>query len=472
MEHETNREYNKEFRFKHNHHNLPDLNIVAGHARHLVEELDWLQRILEKRLSQLQSKEIIQASFHEMPPPDFGDEVSPYSTLIKETKLGHADRLLLACSLAPHLAPELFTSRLKKPDSLDIQFPQLGGYIDGTFHTFVPTFQTALHLLAGNDQTNTMFFQIALMDAGSLIKDQIVNLTTVKTAETDGSFRQMALELAQEYLYYFISGKKPLPDFGKGFPASLINTNLDWEQLVVSENTIDELKRIMRWSQSGKELVQFTNKTINPGFSCLFYGPPGTGKTLAAKLIGKSLDREVFRIDLSMIVSKYIGETEKNLAYLFDRAEGKDWILFFDEADSLFGKRTNISDSKDKWANLEMSYLLQRMEEYEGITILATNLKNNLDSALNRRFQSIVYFGRPNIEQRKEQWTRLLPEGFVYDRIDMNKLAIHNLTGGNIANILKAACLEAFHKGEYAIKSEYLVEGIKREFAKEGRSAY
>jgi SpoVK/Ycf46/Vps4 family AAA+-type ATPase len=180
----------------------------------------------------------------------------------------------------------------------------------------------------------------------------------------------------------------------------------------------------------------------------------------------------VFRIDLSMIVSKYIGETEKNLAHLFDRAEGKDWILFFDEADSLFGKRTGINDSKDKWANLEMSYLLQRMEEYRGITILATNLKNNLDPALNRRFQSIVYFGRPSFEQRREQWQRLLPEGFTYHDIDMDKLAAYDLTGGNIINVIRAACLEAFHKGDNKITSEYLLEAITREFSKEGRTAF
>src|ERR1044071_1311625 len=153
MEHDINKEFNGSFRHRHNHHDLPDLEIVAEHARHLIEELNWLQKILEIRLSQLQDNAALSFPFHEMPPPDFGATVSPYSELVKEYKLGNADRLLLACSLAPHLTPELFTSKLKKPDSLDIQFPQLGGYIDGTFHTFVPTLQPALHLLAGNDQT-------------------------------------------------------------------------------------------------------------------------------------------------------------------------------------------------------------------------------------------------------------------------------------------------------------------------------
>jgi SpoVK/Ycf46/Vps4 family AAA+-type ATPase len=193
-------------------------------------------------------------------------------------------------------------------------------------------------------------------------------------------------------------------------------------------------------------------------------------KTLAAQLLGKTLGMDVFRVDVSMMVSKYIGETEKNLAYLFDRAEGKDWILFFDEADALFGKRTNITDSKDKWANLEMSYLLQRMEEYEGITVLATNYRTNIDTAMNRRFQSSVFFGRPTLEQRKEQWVRLLPEGFSYDNISIDALAAFDLSGGNIINVLKSCCLEAFQRGDCLINSDDLADAVKREFAKESRT--
>ena len=335
---------------------------------------------------------------------------------------------------------------------------------------FVPTLQTALHLLSGDDQTNAIYYQIGFMEQGALIREQIINLVSVRTNENESTLRQQVLELADEYLYYIISGKKPLPDFGKAFPASMISTNMEWNQLIVAPPTMNELNRIIRWAQSGKEMVKFSGNKISASFPCLFYGPPGTGKTMAAQLLGKTLGRDVFRIDLSMIVSKYIGETEKNLAYLFDRAEGKDWILFFDEADALFGKRTAISDSKDKWANLEMSYLLQRMEEYQGLTILATNFKNNIDAAMNRRFQSTVYFGRPTAEQRKEQWTMLLPQGFTYQNIDINKLASHELSGGNIINVLKAACLEAFHRGDNAILGEDLANAIIREFAKESRT--
>ena len=131
----------------------------------------------------------------------------------------------------------------------------------------------------------------------------------------------------------------------------------------------------------------------------LFHGPPGTGKTLTAGLLGKIAQKDVYRIDLSMVISKYIGETEKNLARLFDKAERKDWILFFDEADSLFGKRGQVKDAHDKYANQEVSYLLQRVEAYNGLVILASNFKNNIDEAFLRRFQSIIYFPLPAKEE-------------------------------------------------------------------------
>lgn len=470
MEHEKSKaENNKEFSYKYNRSLKVDLFTISRNSNDILNDLSWLDRILEARLAKLQKKTSVGLVFHEEVPPALDESDSPYADFVNEYKLNSSERLLLICSLAPHVSPELFTSKLKKSNSFDIQYPQLGGYIDSTFHVFIPNLQTALHLLAGDDHTNASYYHIGFMEQSVLIREQVVNLVTIRT-EMEGSLRQQGIELAQEYLYYFISGKKPMPDFGKAFPASLLSTSMNWDQLVVADYAMNELQRIERWAKSGKELEKLTNGRLSASFTCLFYGPPGTGKTLAAQLLGKTLKRDVFRIDLSMIVSKYIGETEKNLAYLFDRAEGKDWILFFDEADSLFGKRTNISDSKDKWANLEMSYLLQRMEEYQGITILATNLKSNLDAAMNRRFQSSVYFGRPTPEQRKQQWIKLLPEEFTYENIDLDKLAKHELTGGNIINIIKASCLEAFHRGDHKIKGQDLADAMMREFAKEGRT--
>jgi SpoVK/Ycf46/Vps4 family AAA+-type ATPase len=240
---------------------------------------------------------------------------------------------------------------------------------------------------------------------------------------------------------------------------------------VLNRLTREEISDVMDWVAYGREVISRSERKVNASFPCLFYGPPGTGKSFTAKLIGKQYGKDVFRIDLSMIVSKYIGETEKNLAKLFDRAEGKDWVLFFDEADSLFGKRTSISDSKDKWANLEVSYLLQRMEEYEGLCILATNLKHNLDPAMTRRFQALIYFPFPKAEERAQIWKSSLPPGFAYPPdINFEKLGHYELSGAGIANVIKACCIKAVKRNDPQFRVEDMKRFIRMEFGKDSRT--
>jgi SpoVK/Ycf46/Vps4 family AAA+-type ATPase len=236
---------------------------------------------------------------------------------------------------------------------------------------------------------------------------------------------------------------------------------------------------------------------LRQGYRVLFYGPPGTGKTLTATVLGNETGKEVYKIDLSMIVSKYIGETEKNLELLFARAEDKDWILLFDEADAIFGKRTSVKDAHDKYANQEVSYLLQRIEEFNGLVILATNMKNNIDDAFIRRFNDIVKFSIPNEEERKEIWEKSFPENADYGEIpDLVKK--YEISGGNIINTIHFAGIQAvkrnklsFHKkepillnglngngnhqseiiddGRLVFYMEDVIEGIRREMIKEGK---
>ena len=208
------------------------------------------------------------------------------------------------------------------------------------------------------------------------------------------------------------------------------------------------------------------------GYTSLFYGPPGTGKTLSACLLGKLCDCEVYKIDLSMVVSKYIGETEKNLARVFDQAENQRWILFFDEADALFGKRTTVSDSHDRYANQEVSFLLQRIEEFNGVVILASNLKGNIDDAFLRRFQSVVNFPLPRASDRLRLWSEAFPPRVTLDpRLDLPRLAErHELSGGTIMNVSRYASLRALARGDTVIRAADVEEGIRRELNKEGRA--
>jgi SpoVK/Ycf46/Vps4 family AAA+-type ATPase len=210
---------------------------------------------------------------------------------------------------------------------------------------------------------------------------------------------------------------------------------------------------------------------LTKGYRVLFHGPPGTGKTLTATLLGKYTGRDVYRIDLSMVVSKYIGETEKNLENLFAKAEAKHWILFFDEADSLFGKRTNVRDAHDKYANQEVSYLLQRVEDFDGLVILATNMKNNIDDAFIRRFNSIIKFSMPDENERVEIWRKCFPSRIRFEEDkDLPQLVKkYELSGGNITNIVQYACLKAIEKKGETIYLQDVLNGIKREMHKEGK---
>jgi hypothetical protein len=201
------------------------------------------------------------------------------------------------------------------------------------------------------------------------------------------------------------------------------------------------------------------------GISALFAGPSGTGKTMAAEVLAGELDLDLYRIDLSQVVSKYIGETEKNLRRVFDAAETGGAILLFDEADALFGKRSEVKDSHDRYANIEVSYLLQRMEAYRGLAILTTNLKESLDTAFLRRIRFAVPFPFPDAAQRAEIWQRIFPAQTPTESLKLDKLARLNVTGGNIRNIALYASFLAAEEGE-PVHMRHLLRAARAEYGK------
>ena len=283
----------------------------------------------------------------------------------------------------------------------------------------------------------------------------------------------MSLKISDEYLSILTLGEAFKPEYSTNFPAKAIGTKLDWKDLVLHDHVRDELDDIVTWIEHGETLMKDwgLETKIKRGYRALFYGPPGTGKTLTACLIGKSLKLPIYRIDLSMIVSKFIGETEKNLANVFDQAENKNWILFFDEADALFGKRTSTSSSNDRHANQEVAYLLQRIEDFPGIIILASNLKGNLDDAFSRRFQSMIYFPVPDKEQRLELWKNAFGNKIeLDDEINWQKIANeYAISGGSISNVLRHCSIKAIQRESKKVMLRDLVTGIKKEHRKEGK---
>ena len=180
-----------------------------------------------------------------------------------------------------------------------------------------------------------------------------------------------------------------------------LTTKLTWNDLDVPKDSLSQIHEIEKWIKNSSSLLKHwgMKHKIKPGYRALFDGPSGIGKTLTAALLGKYTKRNVYKVDLSLVISKYIGETEKNLEKVFDKAENKDWILFIDEADSLFRKRTSVKDAHDRFANQEVSYLLQRIETFSGVVILSSNNRSNIDEAFLRRLNLIIYFPDASTEK-------------------------------------------------------------------------
>ena len=259
-----------------------------------------------------------------------------------------------------------------------------------------------------------------------------------------------------------------------GGMAQRIPTGFSWDDLVLPKDTLDALKEVTRFARYRPFLLEewgFAAKLpYGRGISAILAGPPGTGKTMVAQLLARELGYDLYRIDLSQVVNKYIGETEKNLAKIFDEAETSHAVLFFDEADSLFAKRTEVKSSNDRYANLEVNYLLQRMETYDGVTLLATNLEQGLDEAFKRRVRFSVQFELPEEEERRLLWRSMFPPKVpLAPDIDWDLISKRfEMAGGYIKKAaLRAALIAA--EGHRAITTADLLEAARLEYREMGR---
>ncbi len=256
--------------------------------------------------------------------------------------------------------------------------------------------------------------------------------------------------------------------------AQKISPHYRWGDIILPSDRLEQLHEICNQVRHRAQVYAdwgFDGKlALGKGLNVLFAGPSGTGKTMAAEIIAGELGLDLYKIDLSMVVSKYIGETEKNLARIFAEAETSNAILFFDEADALFGKRSEVRDAHDRYANIEVAYLLQKMEEYDGVVILATNLRRNMDEAFVRRMHFAVEFVFPSVEDRLRIWERIWPAQTPLDAdLDLGFMARRfEIAGGNIRNIALAAAFFAAHEGQ-SIHLSHLLRATKREYQKMGK---
>jgi hypothetical protein len=446
-------------------------NGAERNARALQRELAWFEQVLQARITgYFGAPGSAAQDLRDLAPPALAGDDSPYAQLIDDCGFGFDERLVLMLALVPHVQPQLLDTLFARNKNFDRGFTEFGGWKGRAHGGFLPTGETATFLLAGDDLARR-FASRALFEAGHAFQQRgILRLEHDAPGEPDLSG---ALFLADEYIGRLTSGAWHKPDFSSSFPAKLITTPLDWRDLVLADEVMQQIDAINIWIHHGDTLMRDWGlaRSIKPGYRALFHGSPGTGKTLTATLIGKATGADVYRIDLSMVVSKYIGETEKNLARVFDQAQSRRWILFFDEADALFGKRTATASSNDRHANQEVSYLLQRVEDFPGTVILATNLKANIDDAFARRFQSLVYFPMPDAEQRLRLWQEMLAGVPMDVGQTLPALAeAHELSGGAIGNVVRYAAIQALQSGRRVLDAADLRAGVAKELRKEGRT--
>lgn len=398
------------------------------------------------------------------------DDGSPFAKFVIERNLSMEEFLALLTALAPHVHPNFFGQLVGFFLPKGGDFPEFGGIKSANARSFLPTGETLLFILAELNLTQRIASYRLWSDDHFFAKEKILYLEGVKDGEPETSG---SLILAKDYVELFLTGQVWKPRFGNAFPAKRVSTPMEWEDLIVPDNTLNDLQLIKKWLKYDAPLRQdpTMQKKVKPGFRSLFYGPPGTGKTLTATLLGKEFQKDVYRIDLSMVISKYIGETEKNLATVFEIAANKDWILFFDEADALFGKRSTTTNAHDRYANQEVSYLLQRIEEHSGLVVLATNFKNNIDSAFMRRFHTSILFPMPSSKERKRLWESTLPNHPAPSPgINLQELADKfELSGAGILNVVHLAAIRALADDREILKSD-LIEEIRKEYDKEGRT--
>ena len=437
-------------------------------TNNIIHSLHFLRETISRRLNHFFEKE--------SPAPFAYPEIKleqsngPLSQFLVSHDVNIEEYIILLLSLTPHLQPNFLDTIIQQYLPNGGEFPEIGGIKGNNHRGTIPTGETALFIIAGNEINKRLHALQYFSSDHFFVKENVLRLEVMKEGEPRMSGK---IILQDEYVDLFTTGTFSKPAFGPEFPAKLITTKMDWDDVVLNPQTAQSIHGIQIWLQHNDAFMNDwgMDKKIKPGFRALFYGPSGTGKTLTATLLGKHFNKEVYRIDLSQVVSKYIGETEKNLEKVFNKAEHKDWILFFDEADALFGKRSSVQNAHDKYANQEVSYLLQRVEDFPGLIILASNFKSNMDSAFIRRFNTIIHFPMPSPEERLKIWKSSIPgKATIADDIDFMAIARkYELSGSAIVSVIHYASLQTIYKNSTVIFKADIIEGIKREYEKEER---
>jgi hypothetical protein len=438
-------------------------------ASDLDADLAWLACLLQRRLDTYFAATPSQPPLPDaQAPPDLTASDSSYAAFVARHGLEPRERAVMLLALAPLVRPQLLEVLWERNPATQRGYSEFGGVVGPADGHFIPTAETAVFLLAGDALAERLAAIRLLTGHTPLFASEILRPLQVPSGELP-----LVARLQPNLPLLALLGLDGLTSQGESLPAQRIETGLAWTDLVLPADILAQLEEIRDWLDHSHTLLHEFGLAarLRPGYTCLFHGPSGTGKTLSATLLGKLCGREVHRVDLSIVVSKYIGETEKNLSRVFDLAEQRGWILFFDEADALFGQRTRVDSSHDRYANQEVSYLLQRIEDFPGVIILSSNLRTNIDEAFIRRFQSVIAFPLPGGAERLRLWAEGLPTALAHDpELHLEVLADkYEIAGGTIVNVIRYAVLKSLVRGDGQLLAEDVHAGLRRELIKEGR---
>ena len=406
-------------------------------------EFLWIEGLIQYRIKELCEQE----GMNQIPPiPALQASVNTYFDELISCEMTVLERIALSLALIVRTMPQYLDFLYTKNKFTDQIFTEFGMRLDLDTSRIIPTWRTAFFLFSGNNTTAHFELITHVHNDHRLYAKKFLEFPERRPNNPFDTPLLLIKDRFHQWVYP--TGSRFLAN--EEFPAHEISSPLDWSDLFIHESTRKGLEEVRLWLKYETALRENPklNRHLNQGMRVLFYGPSGTGKTLTASLLGKQFNMPVYRVDLSQMISKWVGETEKNLARVFDIAENNQWILFFDEADALFSKRGSVSDSNDRRSNQEISYLLQRVEDYNGTIIMATNLKDNIDEAFARRFQQVIEFPMPDKLIRAEMWKQLLKDTFPLDRdVDLDQIGKEfELTGGSMKNIFRSIMLNVFDK--------------------------
>lgn len=458
--------------------------LSSQHWQALQQDLEWLAQVLEERdemfpenddetyLFEHLLKEVEGSLIQSNQYPDarytdlileMHDQTAAFFDLEWEEDgwlilfLQYAERIALLLTMTPYLRPELLDFFLKKSSNGD-RFVEFGEALSTSlnYHGFLPTIQTAIHILAGMNLERRAWVERIFSPDHFLIKKGVLKLGEITNDYPPSSRRLM---LNEEYIDLLVRNQPYSPQYSQNFPATLLHTKKTWKDLILDEKTSILVEQAQKWVVHYDTVRQHKGVGTMKGYRLLMSGPSGTGKTLTASLLGQAAGKPLYRIDISNIVDKYVGEATKRLRKVFDMAATHDWILFFDEGDALFGKRSSGGgSSNERYANQEVSYLLYKLEEYEGMIFLATNKGTAIDSAFERRFDSLIEFQKPNEYVRRELWQHFFDKpGVLQLAPEINKGNWRELaekgkvSGAWIEKFYQYCLMQTTAKGEYSI---------------------